>query len=308
MAFTTTSSFSGKAAGFYISAALKSATSLEYLTMIENIKFKSNIQKMDATVSPIAAATCDFTGAGTLALTEKVLEPANLQINLDLCKLTLLDSWEALQMRAGAGAPPPPSFNDYVISYMAETIANATETSIWGGNDLTAGQFTGFVTGGAVGRLVQAGNTVVDVANVGGAGTAFSAANIIENLQNCTASIPTPVYTKEDLYIYMSPKSYRLYISAISTLGYVNAYSMNGDYDAVFEGIKIAVCNGMTNDILVAAERSNLFFGTDLLSDQTSRIDLLDMSTLDGSDNIRLLARYSGGVQVGIGADVVLVS
>jgi hypothetical protein len=75
---------------------------------------------------------------------------------------------------------------------------------------------------------------------------------------------------------------------------------MNGDYDAVFEGIKIAVCNGMSNDVLVAAERSNLFFGTDLLSDQTSRIDLLDMSSLNGSD--------SGGVQVGIGADVVLVS
>ena len=105
----------------------------------------------------------------------------------------------------------------------------------------------------------------------------------------------------------MSPKSYRVYISAISTLGYVNAYSMNRDYDAVFEGIKIAVCNGMNNDVLVAAERSNLFFGTDLLSDQT-RISMLDMANLDGSDNMRVVARYSGGTQVGIGADVVLVS
>jgi hypothetical protein len=46
MAFTTTIQvFSGTAAGFYISAALKEAKSLEYLTMIENVKFKSNIQK-----------------------------------------------------------------------------------------------------------------------------------------------------------------------------------------------------------------------------------------------------------------------
>ena len=82
---------------------------------------------------------------------------------------------------------------------------------------------------------------------------------------------------------------------------------MNGDYDAVFEGIKIAVCNGMKNDVLVAAEKSNLFFGTDLLSDQT-RIQLMDMANLDGSDNMRLVARYSGGTQVGIGADTVLVS
>jgi hypothetical protein len=304
MALSTTSNYAGKAAGFYISAALRQANSMEFLTMIENIKFKSNIQKM-AGANLVKDATCGFNEAGTLALTEAVLTPKNLQVNTDICKSTLLDSWEALQMRAGAGAPPPASFDDYVISYMGEIIANATETSLWTGNDATAGEFTGFV-GGGVGHLVTDG-TVVDVANVGGAGTAFNAGNIIANLQNCTAAIATTVYTKEDLYIYMSPKSYRLYISAISTLGYVNAYSMNGDYDAVFEGIKIAVCNGMKDDVLVAAERSNLFFGTDLLSDQT-RIQLMDMSQLDGSDNMRLVARYSGGTQVGIGADTVLVS
>jgi len=300
----TASNYAGKAAGFYISAALRQANSIEFLTMIENIKYKSNIQKM-ANANMVKDATCNFTEAGTLTLTEAVLTPKNLQVNTDICKKSLLESWEALQMRAGAGAPPPASFDDYVISYIGDIIANATETSVWTGNDATAGEFTGFV-GGGVGHLVTDA-TVVDVANVGGAGTAFNAANIIENLQNCTAAIATTVYTKDDLYIYMSPKSYRLYISAISTLGYVNAYSMNGDYDAVFEGIKIAVCNGMKDDVLVAAEKSNLFFGTDLLSDQT-RIQLMDMANLDGSDNMRLVARYSGGTQVGIGADTVLVS
>ena len=304
MAIALTSSFTGKAAGFYISAALRQSTSMEYLTMIENIKFKSNIQKMDA-ANMVQDQTCDVNLAGTLTMTETVLEPKNLMIQTDLCSMTLLESWEALQMRAGAGAPPPASFNDYVISYLGEIIADSTETSIWQGNDATAGEFTGLVQG-AVGRLVLDA-TVVDVVNVGGAGVEYTATNIIENLQNCTAAIPTAVYTKEDLHIYMSPKSYRVYISAISTLGYVNAYSMNGDYDAVFEGIKIAVCTGMNNDVLVAAEKSNLYFGTDLLSDQVN-IAMLDLSQLNGSQNLRAIARYSGGVQVGIGADCVLVS
>ena len=304
MALSVTSNYSGKAAGFYISAALKQANSMEFLTMIENIKFKSNIQKMSA-ASMIQNANCDVNLAGTLTMTEAVLQPKNLMVQTDICSKTLLESWEALQMRAGAGAPPPASFNDYVISYIGEIIAEGTETSIWTGNDATGGEFTGFV-GGGVGHLVTDA-TVTDVANVGGAGTAFSATNIIENLQNCSAAIPTTVYTKEDLYIYMSPKTYRLYISAISTLGYVNAYSMNGDYDAVFEGLKLAVCNGMKNDVLVAAEKSNLYFGTDLLSD-AANINLLDLSQIDGSQNIRAICRYSGGTQVGIGADTVLVS
>ena len=301
MAFTTTSNFAGKAAGFYISAALKEATSLDYLTMIENIKYKSNIQRM-AGSGLVADATCDFTDAGTLALTEKVLEPKNLQINLDLCKSTLLDSWEALQMRAGAGAPPPASFDDYVISYMGEIIAQATEESIWEGTAV-AGKFNGFL--GAVTGLLLPG--VDATVNQDAASAAYDTANIIANLQGLTTDMATNISAtlrKEDLHIYMSPKTYALYVSAISTLGYVNAYNMNGDYEPVFEGYKIAVCPGMADNQLVAAEKSNMFFGTDLLSDAT-RITIMDMANLDGSDNMRLVARYSAGVQTGVGADIV---
>jgi len=300
MALTTTSNFAGKAAGFYISAALKASNSLDYLTLIENIKFKSNIQAMNNTVSAVGDATCDFTGVGTLALTEKVLEPKNLQINLDLCKSTLLDSWEALQMRAGAGAPPPASFDDYVISYMGEIIAQATEDSIWSGTNV-AGQFNGFL-GNVTGLLLPGVDaTVVQDA---AAAVPYTAGNIIANLQSAVANIPTTTLGKEDLHIYLSQRSYQYYISAVSTLGYVNAYNMNGDYVPMFEGYKLAVCNGMSENQMVVAQKSNMFFGTDLLSDAT-RINLMDMATLDGSDNIRMVARYSAGVQTGTGADIV---
>jgi len=301
MAFTTTSNFAGKAAGFYISAALKEATSLDYLTIIENVKYKSNIQKM-AGSGLVKDASCDFTDAGTLALTEAVLTPKNLQINLDLCKKTLLDSWEAMQMRAGAGAPPPASFDDYVISYMGEIIANATETSIWNGTEATTGEFEGFVS--AAGYLLPGQDATVIQSSASGA---YTAANIIANLQTLTADMAANVpaiLRKEDLHIYMNAKTYAFYVSAVSTLGYVNAYNMNGDYEPVFEGYKIAVCPGMVDNQMVAAEKSNLFFGTDLLSDAT-RIQLMDMSQLDGSDNMRLVARYSGGVKQGVGADIV---
>ena len=300
---TVTSTFAGKAAGFYISAALKEANSLNFLTLMENVKYKAVIQKMESG-SELADATCDFTGAGTLTLTEAIIEPKDLQVNMEICSKNLISSWEALEMRAGAGAPAPASFDDYLISHLAGRISQGVENAIWAGTT-GAGSFLGLTTDTTGVLTVDA--TVIDVANVGGAGTAFSATNIIENLQNATAAIPSNVYTKEDLYIYMSPKSYRLYISAISALGYVNAYSMNGDYDAVFEGIKIAVCNGAEDDKLVCAEKSNLFFGTDLVSDSTN-IALLDMSPLNGSLNTRLIARFTGGVQVGIGADVVLVA
>ena len=301
MAFTVTSNYAGKAAGFYISAALKEATSLEHLTVLQNIKFKENLQKV-AGSSLVRNADCNFTNHGNLALTESILTPKNLQINMETCKDTLLSSWEAETMKAGAMNNTSPKFEDYVISYFTQHISDAVESSVWSGAAATNGQFEGFLTAGT-GAFAVNGNTV-PTTNVGGAAVAYTAANIIENLQIIAAAIPSTVYGREDLCIYMNWKTYRLYISAISALGYVNMYSMNNDYEATFEGIKLAVVYGMPDDKLVAAQKSNLFFGTDLLSD-TTQVKMLDMSPLDGSENLRFVAKYSGGVQVGIGSEVV---
>ena len=301
MAFTVTSNYAGKAAGFYISAALKEATSLEHLTVLQNIKYKENLQKV-AGSDLVRNADCNFTDHGTLALTESILEPKNLQINMQTCKDTLLSSWEADTMRAGAMNNNAPKFEDYVISYFTQHIADAVESSVWSGAAATNGQFEGFLTA-TTGAFAVNGN-VVQSTNVGGAGTAYTASNIIENLQTIAAAIPSTVYGREDLRIYMNWKTYRLYVSAISALGYVNMYSMNNDYEATFEGIRLSVVYGMPDDQLVAAQTSNLFFGTDLISD-TTQVKMLDMSPLDGSENLRFVAKYSGGVQVGIGAEVV---
>jgi hypothetical protein len=297
MAFTVTSNYAGKAFGQYISAALKEAKSLEGLTVLENIKYKENIRKM-AGSSLVADATCDFTDAGTLAITESVLEPKNLQINVDLCKKTLLSGFESEEMKAGAFNRTAPTFDQYVLSYFGELIADSVEGSIWSGAAANAGEFEGFLTS-TTGAFAVNGNVVASSATA-----AYTAANIIENLQTLVADIPANVYGRDDLRIYMNMKTYRFYISAISTLGYVNAYNMNGDYVPVFEGITIQPCPGMPDNKMVAAETSNLFYGTDLLSDDTN-IKMLDMTSLDGSDNMRVVAKFSGGVQVGIGADVV---
>ncbi len=297
MGFDITSNYSGEHAGQYIAAALKSATSLEYLNVLENVKFKRNITKV-AGASLVANASCDFTDAGTLTLTERVLNPKELQINVDLCKKDLLADWQAAQMRAGAhNRDMSNDFTAFVMSYLSGTIADAVEGSIWSGAEATGGQFEGFLTA-TTGYFATDGTVGTDSATA-----AYTADNVIANLQSLVAAVPAQVYTKEDLYIYMNAKTYRFYISAISAL---SAFPFNhmGQYSPEFEGVKIAVCQGLPDNQMVAAQKSNLFFGTDLISDH-SEIRMLDMSDLDGSDNIRVVAKFTGGVQHGIGADIV---
>jgi len=297
MSFDITSNYSGEHAGQYIAAALKSATSLEYLNVLENVKFKRNITKV-AGASLVGNASCDFTDAGTLTLTERVLNPKELQINVDLCKKDLLEDWQAAQMRAGAhNRDMSGDFTAFVMSYLSGTIADAVESSIWNGAEATAGQFEGFLTA-STGYFANDGTVGTDSASA-----SYTADNVIGELQDLVAAVPSTIYTKEDLYIYMNAKTYRFYISAISAL---SAFPFNhmGQYTPEFEGVKIAVCQGMPDNQMVAAQKSNLFFGTDLISDH-SEIRMLDMSSLDGSDNLRVVAKFTAGCQHGIGADIV---
>jgi hypothetical protein len=71
-----------------------------------------------------------------------------------------------------------------------------------------------------------------------------------------------------------------------------------------FEGINIFVAQGLGNNKAVLAQKSNLFFGTGLLNDR-NEVKVIDMSDIDGSQNVRVVMRYTAGVQTGIGSDIV---
>ena len=294
---TVTESFCGTDAGFYISAALCEAISLDEMTVLENVKYKTAVQRIEA-ATVVKDSSCDFTEAGTLALTERSLEPKNLQVNLQLCKTNLLRSWEALQMRAGAWNNNAPRFEEYVISLLAKNIAEATEKSIWQGAKLTSGEFEGLTTAGT-GTFANDGTVIAGVATA-----PFTSANIVANLDGAAALVPNALFGKEDLRVYMNQKTYRMYLESQASAGYQQLYNMNDAFVPMYNGIRIALTCGMLDDQIVIAERSNLFFGTDLLSD-TTEVRLLDMAMLDGSNNLRAIAKYSGGVQHGVGEDII---
>lgn len=303
MGFSITSNYAGDHAGQYIGSSLKSAKSLEYLTVLESVKYKRNITKV-STSGLIVDATCDFNDAGTLTMAERVLTPENLQINVDLCANDLLADFQAAQMKPGAANNGMSNdFAAFVMSYLSDTISDHVESKIWAGANTGSGEFTGFMHAGN--GHFENDATIVEADNQGGAGTAFDSSNIDENLGIITAAIPSAVYGKEDLYIYLSTASYRLYIQNMAAAGYANLYSMTDTYVPMYNGIKLAVCPGMVDNKMAAGQKSNLFFGTDLVSDHGPALKILDMSSIDGSSNLRVVAKFSGGTQHAQGGDIV---
>ena len=308
MATTTsiTTTYAGEFAGQYIAAALLEGSTIANggITVKPNVKLKEVIKKV-STNDIVKDATCDFDPTSTLTLTERILTPEEQQVNLQLCKKDFVSDWEAIQMGYSAFDSLPPSFSDFLIGHVAAKVAQRTENSIWTGDTATNGQFNGLST------LISTDADLPAAQEV--AGTTVTASNVIAELGSIVDAIPSSLYGSEDLYLYVSQNIARAYVRALGGFGTsglgangVNAAGTqwwnNGSLS--FDGVKIFVANGLADNTAMAAEKSNLFFGTGLLSDH-NEVKVIDMADLDGSQNVRVVMRFTAGVQYGIVEDIV---
>ena len=294
MADSLTKLYVGEEAAGFISASLLSGETLGKgnITVLPNVSYKVNLKSFDLSTSSVADATCDFTDAGDVTYVEKALAPEKFQLNKKLCKNDWLSTFAGASMNVGVDGTLPGNFQEYVISHAGALVGQQVETSIWAGATATGGQFDGFQA-----QLLADGD-VIDVA-----AATLSASNIVAELGKVRDAIPSAVYGKEDLAIYMGTAAFRFYISAQAALGYLNQYHA-GTTEANFEGIKLIWCPGMGADKMVAARKSNLFFATDLVSDMTE-VKLIDQTAIDGSDNVHLVMKYNAGVGYATSGDIV---
>ena len=308
-----TTTYAGEFAGDYIAAALLSASTIDDggVTVKANIAFKEVIKKL-ATDALVQSASCDFDPTSTITLTERIIEPVELQVNLQLCKYDFVNDWEAQSMGYGLGQTLPPKFSDFLIAHVASQVAQNTEFCIWQG-DTAAGtnnSFDGFeklIAASAAAGDIPAAQQVAAVA--GG----LNAANIIDELSKVVDAIPSQLYGKEDLFLYVGTQAAKLYVQALGGFG-ANGLGANGvanmgtqwwnNASLTVNGVKIFVSPGMSANKMYVAERSNLYFGCGLLND-TNVVKVLDMSDLDASNNVRMVMRFTSAVQFGIASDLV---
>ena len=299
MALSITSTYAGEFAGKYIAAALLSSNTIEKggIEVKPNIKLKEVIKKV-ATSGLIANSSCDFTDAGDVTLTERIIQPEEFQVNLQLCKTPFVSDWEAAQMGYSAFENMPPKFSDFFIGHISAEIAAKNEQNIWVGANATAGEYDGLVT------LAKADSDVSDIT-----GTTVTSANVIAEIGKVIDACPNAIYGKEDLYLYVSKNVAKAYVRALAAQGggYENRVNMwyNMDSPLSFDGVSIFLANGLNDNQMMLAQKSNLYFGTGLLND-LNLVKVLDMADLDGSQNVRFVCRYTAGVQYGIGSEIVL--
>lgn len=308
MATTTsvTTTYAGEFAGKYVAAALLSANTIEkgLITVKPNIKYKEVLKKA-ATTGLLKDQSCDFTATGTVTLTERILEPKLLQVNVQLCKDSFRSDWEAVSMGYSAFDTLPKNFADFLVAHVAADVAAANEVSIWHGDASNSGEFDGFCT------LLANDANLVPAQEI--TGTTVDASDVITELGKIVDAIPARLYGKEGLAIYASSNIIRAYVRALGGFG-TNGLGASGvgsqgtmwynGQGLNFDGVPLVQANGMNDDTAICTYKENLYFGTGLLSDH-NQVKVLDMADLDGSENVRIVMRMSAGVQYANVEDIV---
>ena len=284
----STNTYGGEFTGKYIAAALLSGETLakELITIHPNVRYKDIIRNYASSVS-IDAASCDFTDNSSVTLTEYVLTMTEKQVNLTLCKQNLFNTWETMQMGFSAFDKLPPTFEEFVLAQTASQVAQQNELGIWKSNlwydsAIVAGQ------DGMVGYLVD--NSAI----VRTAAGATTGSTVVARLQDMLDNSPAALYGKEGYQFYVGPLTMKAYQAALSAGNY-NFQFYVGEKPMNFQGIPVTMCPGLSDSDCVLGLKSDLHFGTGLVNDY-NEVKLLDMSDIDGSQNVRIIMRFTGGI------------
>jgi hypothetical protein len=301
-------SYAGQDSKLWVKAALLSGNTLANggMTIIPNIAYKTTMFKI-GTDDILKNATCDFDATSTVTLSERSLTLEQFQVNLQLCKKDFLATFQAEEMGFSANKVLAKSFVDYLLAYITDKVASSVEVSIWRGTNATAGQIDGIST------LLAADAALPTANEVAGSSAISASATVIAELGKIVDAIPAALYGSPDLKIYVPQGVMKAYIRALG--GFSVAATSNSGTDAkgtqwynggalTFDGIPLFVANGLAANTAIAAETSNLFFGCGLLND-TNEIALLDMSPLDGSQNVRFVLRAGMAVNYHSVSDIV---
>lgn len=291
---TVSSNYAGEAANRFWSAVLKSPSTVTNggVSFADGIQYKWNLPKLNLS-GIIADATCDFTDVGTVTRSERVLTIEDFEVNLKLCKSTYRPTFDNMGGSRHAGLAP--TFADHLVGLVGANIAQSRENTIWQGVNATGGEFDGFETLFASMADQPAAYEV--------AGTTLSAANIITELGKVRDAASSALYDSEGFAIRISTAARKFYISAMAALGYMDKY-YDGRAPLNFEGIPLIHCSGMSDDVMFATYSNNLYYGVGSAGD-AQRVDVIDQSPLDGSENVHVVAKWGDGVQVANPEDVI---
>lgn len=245
----------------------------------------------------LQADACSLEGVGNYTLAQKSLEVCDIAIKVPICAKDYETNYLSESLRAGSNVDEnfPEGFIGYLLELVAQTISTQTEALFWQGD--TEGS-PASLCDGLLKKFVADG-TVIDVA---AASPALSAANIISEIGRMYDAVPDTISDKGKVVFFISPKAAKFYRQALVAANPALIAYNNGDFTLRYIDIELVVSPGMPTNDMVAAEPMNLWYGTDLVTDEKEIKVVTDPVNPKQSF---IITSFKWGVNYGVGAEIV---
>jgi hypothetical protein len=279
-----------------ITKAVFAARSAALFTKQVGIKSAAALNLMDTDANIGSGTVCGWSATGNTTFSQRNITVGVMKIQEALCPRSLEQYWMQSQLTAGSqydGVPFEQAFSEQ----KALRIAEALETAIWQGNSYFSGvnQLLNAASGSTV--LANASSTTWNPVS---ASVGITTSNVISIFDKVYNDIPQAILTRNDLVIFCGWNNFRTLIGAFkaNTGVMYNQVDLQGlaDGDIVYPGtnVRVVAVPGLTStNRIVCTYLGNLFYGTDLLSDEEN----FELWYSKDNDEVRFQAAFKAGVQ-----------
>lgn len=295
MSLINTTTYCGKETEGFYSVALLTGNTKGLIRLIPNVKSTAKLTSLDLG-NILQLNTCTFNASGDVTLAQKTLTVCDFKVNIELCILDFNTLYLSEQMRAGADAGLPDTFQEWLVNKLIpEKISASLELILWQGD--ASGSPTTLCDG--LLKMFSADGTVLTVS-----GTTLSASNIIAEIGKLYDKVPDTIIDDGKLTFFLSTAAAKFYKQALVAANPALIAWNQGNFQLMYLDIPIVVSKGLPKNTMVACDPMNLVYGTDLVSDE-NEIKVLDMIDTLGQPTVRFIVNFKFGVQYAVGQEIV---
>lgn len=275
-----------------IAKAVIGAKSANLFTLLTGVKGPTALNLIGSEVVFGDGSTCGWNDAGETTLSQRVLTPRALKVNMSICDKNLLSKWANYLVRVQANKTDRdlPFEQEFMDSVLKDVKAHI-EKMIYQGDSAsaTAVEFDGLL------KILGAGSPIT----VTGTGTSY---NYVKQM---AAAMPASILDRDDLVILVSMPMYNDFIQDLVSANLYHYNPGNGENEYMLPGTSIRVIgvnglNGTTNAI--AGSLSNMFYGINMEDGD----EVFDLWYSKDNREFRLAIEFVAGVQVAFDSEVVL--
>lgn len=296
MGLIDNTTYTGKDTDGFFSVALLTGDTKSKVRLVPNAKSTVKMGSLNLG-SILQADGCTLEGVGDYTLAQKALDVCDIAVKVPICAKDYEANYLSESLRAGSNQDEnfPEGFMGYLLELVAQQISKETEALFWQGD--TAGSPASLCDG--LLKKFVADSNVIDVA---AASPALSKDNIISEIGRVYDAVPDTISDKGNVVIFISPKAAKYYRQALVEANPALIAYNNGDFTLRYIDVELVVSPGLPANDMVAAEPMNLWYGTDLVSDEKEIRIVTDPVNPKQS---YIITSFKWGVNYGVGQEIV---